>query len=534
MNNEEINMEYDYIAEEEECPPSPPSTGIPTIRNDAVVDPFAQAIMLELTSAEAQRTHRPQMSSAISGYETAQQTLTPTINHEHRKRIHHEQGTSFISSSSSNNAFDRGAVPTAQILSLDSSPENVAIDRSYSSSPENAAFDRSYGIGTDSNNSFEREDEKKTTLDTGAQFQNRQRTATEEIYDQIKEDSDHNTSGMKFYESDIDDSGSVVYNGRNFRHMGRDSKERFPSMSSIGTMGSDSDMYHALPSYANVVQNGTPLRSGVQQQDSFATPQIANLSKQIGKPIADGSGHSSSSAANVNESMSTTNAVVLSYQARKQQQKQSEMNSFDQGYGNYENPNAKGLSTINAPIIPTNVSSPTKGLPPSGIQKNRNQKKFKVNGQQQFQSNEEEYSRPVSKPPSLHLRMESSGSVSSLGSTMEGATSMAQQQFSRVFGKLEGDMQNYHNDNNEGSEHFPRRDRNGVPTSNESRGYISGFLDNLSLTSGGSFRSIEHERADYQKKSQNILKKTAKIKQKANSSNKSWFPEALSGGGERK
>ena len=258
------------------------------------------------------------------------------------------------------------------------------------------------------------------------------------------------------------------------------------------------------------------------------------MSKQKGKPIANGSGHSSGSAVNVNESMSTTNAVVLPYQARKQQQQQqSEMNSFDQRYGNYENPNAKGLSTINAPMIPT-VSSPTKGLPPSGIQKNRNPKNFKVNGQQQFQSNEEEYSRPISKPPSLHLRMESGGSVSSLGSTMEGATSMAQQQFGRVFGKLEGDMQNYHNDNNEGSEHYPRRDRNGAPTSNESRGYISGFLDNLSFTSGGSFRSIEHERADYQKKSQKILKKTEKIKQKANSSNKSWFPEALGGGGGRK
>ena len=531
MSNEEISMKYDYIAEEEECPASPPS--IPTITNAVVVDPFAQAIMLELESAEPdsrQRTHRPQMSSAISGYETAQQTLTPTINREQRKR-HHEQAKSFISSSSSNNGFDRGAVPKAQIISLDTSPENTAFDRSWD--------------GTDSNNSFEIEDEnenkKMTTIDTaprydtGAKFQNRQRTATEEIYDHIKEDSDNNTSGMKFYESDVDDSGSVVYNGRNFRRMGRDSKDRFPSMSSIGTMGSDSDVYHALPlpSYANVVQHSTPLRSGLQQQDSSATPQIANLSKQKGKPIANGSGHSSGSAANVNESMSTTNAAVLPYQARKQQQQQSEMNSFDHGYGNYENQNAKGLSTINAPMIPT-VSSPTKGLPPSGIQKNRNPKNFKVNGQQQFQSNEEEYSRPIPKPPSLHLRIESGGSVSSLGSTMEGATSMAQQQFSRVFGKLEGDMQNYHNDNNEGSEHYPRRDHNGVPTGNDSRGYISAFLDNLTLNSGGSFRSVEDERADYQKKSQKILKKTAKIKQKANSSNKSWFPEALSGGGERK
>lgn len=526
MSNEEISMKYDYIAEEEECPASPPS--IPTITNAVIVDPFAQAIMLEQESAELQRTHRPQMSSAISGYETAQQTPTPKVNHEQRKR-HHEQSHSFISSSSSNTGFDRGAVPTAKIISLDSSPENASFDRSWN--------------GTDSNNSFESEDEdeKKTTIDTvpkydtGAKFQNRQRTATEEIYDHIKEDSDMNTSGMKFYESDFDDSGSVVYNGRNLRRMGRDSKDRFPSMSSIGTMGSDSDVYHALPSYANVVKHSTPQRSGLQQQDSLATPQIANLSKQKGKPIANGSGHSSGSAVNVNESMSTTNAVVLPYQARKQQQQQqqSEMNSFDQRYGNYENPNAKGLSTINAPMIPT-VSSPTKGLPPSGIQKNRNPKNFKVNGQQQFQSNEEEYSRPISKPPSLHLRMESGGSVSSLGSTMEGATSMAQQQFGRVFGKLEGDMQNYHNDNNEGSEHYPRRDSNGAPTSNESRGYISGFLDNLSFTSGGSFRSIEHERADYQKKSQKILKKTEKIKQKANSSNKSWFPEALGGGGGRK
>jgi hypothetical protein len=529
MSNEEISMEYDYIAEEEECPATPPS--IPTITDAVVVDPFAQAIMLELESAaepdSRQRTHRPQLSSAISGYETAKQNLTPIINREQRRR-HHEQAKSFISSSSSNNGFDRGAVPKTQIISLESSPENTAFDHSWE--------------GTDSNNSFEieNENEKMTQLDTsptrydtGEKFQNRQRTATEEIYDHIKEDSDNNTSGMKFYESDVDDSGSVVYNGRNFRRTSRDSKDLFPSMSSIGTMGSDSDLYHALPlpSYANVVQHFTPQQSGLQKQDSGVTPQIANLSKQKGKPIANGSGHSASSAANVNESMSTTNAAVLPYQARKQQQ--SEMNSYDHGYGNYENQNAKGLSTINAPMIPT-VSSPKKGLPPSGIQKNRNPKHFKSNGQQHFQSNEEEFSRPIPKPPSLHLRIESGGSVSSLGSTMDGATSMAQQQFSRVFGRLEGDMQNYHNDNNEGSEHHPRRDRNGVPTGNDSRGYISAFLDNLTLNSGGSFRSVEDERADYQKKSQKILKKTAKIKQKANSSNKSWFPEALGGGGERK
>ena len=93
MSNEEISMEYDYIAEEEECPATPPS--IPTITDAVVVDPFAQAIMLELESAaepdSRQRTHRPQLSSAISGYETAKQNLTPIINREQRRDIMSKQ-----------------------------------------------------------------------------------------------------------------------------------------------------------------------------------------------------------------------------------------------------------------------------------------------------------------------------------------------------------------------------------------------------------------------------------------------------------
>jgi hypothetical protein len=515
MKNDELDMEYHIETEHEECPPSPPSIHLPINANAEIVDSFDQAIMLEQTtptkSDSKRRFHRPQMSSAVSGYETAQQT--PLAKREHRGK--HERESSFISSSSSNTVLNRD-LPKAQTLSLDSSPENDLLGHSI-----NHIHD------------LERGDEKKTATDTATKtrsisspkFQNRKRTATEEMYNMIKQDSEDNASGLKFYESDVDSTnGSVVYDGLKFRHLSRDSKNKFPSMSSVGTMSSGSDAYNILPDYATTQQN-TPLKSGTNY-DSFATPQITNLAKQRRKPIANARGRPSSDRANIIESMNTANTTILPYQARKQmhsgKKRPLEMNEYEQESGNYELPKPKELSTINAPFSldtsPQNMYA--KGLPPSGIQKNRFPKS---NSHQQYQSSEEDYSRSIPRPPSLHLRMESSGSVSSLGSTMDGATSMAQQEFNHVIDTLGGDVQDYHN-NNDDSDHLPRR--GGNASRNDSPGYFSSFLDNLSFTSGGSFRSIEDDRADYRKKSQKILKKAQKIKQKANSRNKGWFAES--------
>jgi hypothetical protein len=215
---------------------------------------------------------------------------------------------------------------------------------------------------------------------------------------------------------------------------------------------------------------------------------------------------------------------VFGKQMHSGQKRRLEVNEYEQESGNYELPKPKELSTMNAPFSwdtsPQNMYA--KGLPPSGIQKNRFPK---ANSHQQYQKSEDDYSRTIPRPPSLHFRMESSGSVSSLGSTMDGATSMAQQEFNHVIDTLGGDVQNYHNNNADDSDHLPSC--GGNAPGNDSRSYFSSFLDNLSLTSsGGSFRSIEDDRADYRKKGQKALKKAQKIKQKANSRNKGWFSES--------
>jgi len=104
---------------------------------------------------------------------------------------------------------------------------------------------------------------------------------------------------------------------------------------------------------------------------------------------------------------------------------------------------------------------------------------------------------------------------------------MTQKQTKRLTAKLQREFQDYHDDNIADSVNLPSRGNDGL-RKNGSSGYMSNFLDSMSLTSAGSFRSIKDERADFRKKGQNILKKAEKEKMKQQRTGNSWL-----GGGDR-
>jgi hypothetical protein len=535
MSNEDINMER-------QDPPSPPN--IQKVQNafdfNEINDPFDRAIQEELldrasSSQPENRMHRPRTSSSISGYETAPQTPSDATSNDPQ--------IDFLSSSGSS------SIPLKGAKHLDSFPEHQL--STYSSSTGNGM---------------------------------RTRSLSDELYNSnMASHASQQSDGLKFYDSDIDtENGSLVFNGNTFRHMSQQSKDKFPSLSSIGTMGSDSEAYHAIipPTSFSPRVTPAPSRTGSrdENEESFPTPHVSNVTKQRDRS---GYGQASRSDIDNNDAMNTSNAEVLPYQARKKMNERQEQLDFSDnsypmntgskfnkfGHGNEPQRQPTQLSTIAGsartqqfPGISPTYSS---GKPPSGIGRNRSyskennssgtdndgqgyqppprkgrQNKMKrishhqTQQQQHYHHEEDEpSSQNHSKLPSMHLRMESTGSVSSLGSLMDGAASMMQLQSRRLTEKLVRELQEYHDDNIGGSEHLPSRDA----SPNESRGYLSNFLDNMSVTSGGSLRSIEDERADFRKKSQKIIQKKEKMKQRQQqSTGKGWFPDPSGFGGDKK
>lgn len=541
MSNEELTM-LEGESPIEDAPASPPNLH-KVHGNDDIIDPFTLAMQEEYLDPNSilhsqNQSHRPQMPSNLSGYDTAPQTPSRELVEE---SPHHQHTTSFISSSSSS------IIHSGQRITNESSPEKELEDYR-----EKLQLGRETYLPVDPNNG-----------------NIRKRTNSEDFYKNIKANASINSDGLKFYDSDADtENGSIVFNGASFRHMSRESKSRFPSMSSIGTMGSDSDVYHVLPYPNTYTPHATPAPSrtgsiATSVAESFPTPNTSNLTRGQQTELGD-----EYVAGNSNKYKKTSTTDVLPYQARKQFNAGSDQGNYngnefhsnildnkDQSYEQLRR--SKELSTITGRVPQQSGTSPTTlGLPPSGVERSRSigkelrnvidneshgyhptrRKKNTKRGnqqqqQQQYPRNEEDQSlsrNPT--PPSSHFRMDSCGSVSSLGSTMDGAASMMQLQSRRLTDKLVGDLQEYHDNNINGVERLPS---SREPSPSESRGYFSNFLDNLSVTSGGSFRSIEDERADYRKKSQKIIQKKEKMKQKQQKSRKGWFPDPQGGGFER-
>jgi hypothetical protein len=549
-SSDTYNMEQNETAAEEQthCPASPAR-----LRNehrddsDAFVDPFAKAIKEEQGTSTKNEfnemsSHRPNVSSLVSGYETARQTPMSNECNPYHWRGNRERFSSFVSSSSSNTGLDRGVLPTAQSLQFDSSPERESKHDVHDNDDDGEDI---------------RMRERETlnalvyTSDSANEIsnsypENRQRTSSDDFYLLMKSES-HNNSGLKFYESDIDSvNGSVVYK--------RNSLSR---TNSRRMSGGDSDVYHV--SAHRGAWHTTPSRNS-NKNDSFATPQVANLSKKREEPKS-GHGYVVDETTDIGIDANAVDFAVLPYQARKQLKQKNNMlecnandpNDDGQFYdnGNYEQAH---LSTIAAPYIPK--SSPThaysSGLPPSGPrrsrsfskdsahvaedrmnwQQNHRDESFKRNDGQINEGHEIEAPLPnvIQRPPPLHFRMESTGSVSSLGSTMDGASSMAQHDTERLSMKLERDIQQYHNDNSNNSDVLPSRAGKVKRSGKESPGFLSHLVDSMSFTSAGSFKSVEDERADYRKKGTKFLKKAEKLKKKLNTGSRGWFQEFVGDG----
>ena len=365
----------------------------------------------------------------------------------------------------------------------------------------------------------------------------------------------------------------------------------------------------------NTSASGARMKS-VENFD-FPTPHRSNVNGRGRKadPNVNSNVDMTTSNNGRNERNSTgptrNDAVALPYHARRQlhdrQNERSDdanrynMNMNDRhGGGSNSDPQPrrpKELSTIQGGRM---SSSPTNyhpsGLPPSGTQRNRTYSKDSDqegysqghgyhpplprnkqkrgtggNGPQyaqhhysQHHQQQKQYHYPqeedftISRPPHMHLRMESTGSVSSLGSTMDGATTMTQHQTRRIIDHLGGkEFEDYHNQDDSDlrenrSLDLPRRDHGGNKNwvgsantnrqqqnqqqgaSHESSGYLRNFLDSMSVGSSGSFRTVEEEKADLHKKSQKILKKKEKLKQKERREHergkiKGWFADPFGG-----
>lgn len=555
MTTDVHKMEQNETSEikvDKDSPPSPPR-----IRNgrrsdddnaNAFADPFTLAIEggehgtpQKMNEIDEPNLHSSNLSPLVAGYETARQTpISNECNNQYDwRRGHHERLSSFVSSSSSNTAFDRGVLSSAQSLHFDSSPERES--KYHNANDKN---------NDDDEDNVRREQETLNPLVytsdhanelSNSYSENRQRTSSDDFYLLMKSES-HNNSGLKFYESDIDSvNGSVVYK--------RNSLTRTNSRMS----GSDSDAYNVTTSRGS--WQNTPSRN-TNKHDSMATPLVTNLSKKREEPKS-GHGYVFDEATGINMDANAVDFAALPYQARKQLKQKKNMieHSSNQqndggpfyGHGNYEQPQ---LSTIAAPYIPK--SSPpyaySRGLPPSGPRRSRSFSKdsphaaedklnwqlshrdetLKRNDEQLHEAHEIDatMSHAIQRPPPLHFRMESTGSVSSLGSTMDGASSMAQHDTERLSTKLERDIQQYHDDNsNNNSESLASRGGTVKRSSKESPGFLSHLVDSMSFTSVGSYKSVEDERADYRKKGTKFLKKAERLKKNLKTGSRGWLQD---------
>ena len=130
----------------------------------------------------------------------------------------------------------------------------------------------------------------------------------------------------------------------------------------------------------------------------------------------------------------------------------------------------------------------------------------------------------ISKAPTrtLHIRNDSTGSISSLGSITGGASTI-----SRWKGKEEesDNKKKYNNDDvdiDEDGNNNRRNNNHRTKNDNEpnedrvigktSSGFLSSILGSISISSAGSVNSIEDEKADFHKKNQKFLKRAEKDK----------------------
>ena len=212
---------------------------------------------------------------------------------------------------------------------------------------------------------------------------------------------EHNNNGIKFYDSDIDSqNGSLVYNGQGFRHMSQQSKNNFPSLSSIGSLGSDSEVYRADEPHGLQYSrsNTTPVQSVVDSKDGvgeeFLTPNISNLTRQRDRSNYE---TAAENASNNFDPMKNTNGDVLPYQARKQftdshayyndnnpQNVNASNNANKYVHESEQQRQQPRLSTIAGGPKEFQGNSPTnlysRGLPPSGSARHRTYSKENASG----------------------------------------------------------------------------------------------------------------------------------------------------------
>lgn len=300
MANDTLNIEHDET-QLQNFPPSPPrirkehSNILGNKRNAASGDHLDQLTTTQrndttLTKPVSDEPSRESFinhaSSHVSGYdERTRQMITAKEYQYSHGRGRHERLSSFVSSSSSNTAFDRGVLPTAQSLNFDSSPEKDQIrTREYLQDDEDYLHESDVHDEQVSRPELEADaapmskciSDDHACENSKSYFGNRPRTESDDFYLLMTAES-QNHSGMKFYESDIDSvNGSVVYKRNSWKKKVTDARDQSSPLSSVGLTGSDVDAMRAqnLPA----TRQSTPSRN-VGTVHSFPTPQLGNLSK---------------------------------------------------------------------------------------------------------------------------------------------------------------------------------------------------------------------------------------------------------------
>ena len=119
---------------------------------------------------------------------------------------------------------------------------------------------------------------------------------------------------------------------------------------------------------------------------------------------------------------------------------------------------------------------------------------------------------PRHQVPTLHIRTDSTGSMSSLGSITGGASSISRWKDQLPSeGRLGHDNDYMHADFD--GNHNGNNDQYGA-IGKVGSGFLSSILGSISMTSAGSVQSLDDEKADFHKKNQKFLKKAEKNKAK--------------------
>ena len=376
---------------------------------------------------------------------------------------------------------------------------------------------------------------------------------------------------LKFYDSDADtENESVIYNAQ----------MRVGSYQThLGSLGGNATgrMESGMTDNSRLVKSG--LNVNVHGKKSSNTPHPNNLESKKQNV----SNLSQKNPKRGGYSKDDSNAV-LPYHKRillardeaatqEQRENDSEMDQHHLNHSNQRIQQQPELSTISKPLQSTTSPpkleqyshSPTaRQLPPSGATHQQNNRNYNAQGHYQrsrtCSSSSFEEDSPPSKikptpppprhprttnnnrsnhpsrqnrlspklnstrstsPPTRHIRADSGGSISSLGSLMGGASSISKRGGKTLVDQLQNDIKSFlgHSPRNQPHQHTYEVQDNIIENpedfykinrrqSREGSGFLSSILGSMSVSSAGSgYQSLDEDMEDFHEKNQAFLQK---------------------------